>query len=382
MNRDLSEFRSRVWEAYERRHYRRAALIAREGVRIAVQQQDEAGEIRFRWIEGALQVIQGCYEAAFACYSNTVALIERARLDLRDPEVADLAARAYGDWANAAALLPNGPPEGIRDVLERQTAFINGRGLREMTCEMYHARSICLARLGDHQGALQAAEEGIALRRANPEWPGCRLDHHLQIYAERLVDQKRWDDAAAVVSEGMDLYGSAGYWDLRGRMRLEQGDIDCAIADLEEAAARDSDSDSLRMLGIALLLRGDRERAFDRFRGARAARPQEVENSLWMAAASGETYMLGAEFERAGFERQVVEFYLGRIPARELIERAGNAPSPFTRRAWLSTAHGFAGVWNEFRGDRSAAVDHYKSCRDAAVPGCQLGIWAARRLDG
>jgi tetratricopeptide (TPR) repeat protein len=376
MNSQSRELRSRIGRAFEQHHYRRATLLARMGQQACAQEQDEAGEIRFYWIEGALQVIRQHYEEAFAILSSTIGRIETSRLDLQDPEIADIAARTYGDWANCAALLPDGPPDGIQEMLERQEIFVSRRGLINMTCEMQHARSICLARMGRHQDALDAAEQGIALRRANPDWPGCGLDHHLQIYAERLMDRERWDDAAAVLAEGMDLHGGAVYWELRGRLRLETGRLEDAIADLREGVARDDSTDALRLLGIAYLVRGDRELALDQFRAARAAKPREVENSLWLAAAFGEESALESSFRSGSFEARIVEHFRGRLSLDALLKKAGEVTALYTQRARLSMAHGFLGLWWERRGDAGRAAEHFQHCRAAEVPDCQLYLYA------
>jgi tetratricopeptide (TPR) repeat protein len=382
MSSERSELRARILRAFEQHHYRRGARIARQGQQICAREADEAGEIHFLWMEGALQIVEGSYQEAFATFSATLARIETSRsLDLRDPSVADIAARTYGDWANCAALLPEGPPEGIDEMLARQEFFISRRGLREMTSEMHHSRSICLARLGNHAAALGFAEEGLSLRRANPAWPGCHLDHHLQIYAERLIDVRRWDDAAAAIDEGIERFGHSVYWELRGRMRIERGEFDSAIGALREAVARENASDQLRLLGIAFLLAGDRDAALDQFRAAHFGRPRDVENSLWLAAVSGDGEILKGSLRAKGFEAHLLAYCRGRMPAGLLLEKAHDASTEFARRVRLSSAHGFIALRFETAGDIDAAREHYRRCRESAVPGSQLCILACGRLD-
>jgi tetratricopeptide (TPR) repeat protein len=202
----------------------------------------------------------------------------------------------------------------------------------------------------------------------------------LQIYAERLIDLRHWNDADAAIDEGIERFGHSPYWELRGRGRIERGEFDSAIGVLREAVARGSASDQLRLLGIAFLLAGDRDAAIEQFRAAHLARPRDVENSLWLAAVSGDDEALKGSLRANGFEAHLLAYCRGRIPAGRLLEKVHEASTEFARRTRLSLAHGFIGLRLETAGDIEVAREHYRRCREAVVPGCQLYILACGRL--
>lgn len=69
--------------------------------------------------------------------------------------------------------------------------------------------------------------------------------------AEAALQQERWDTAEQAAGEAVRLdAGLVRGWQARAQARLEQGNLDGAIADLDEALARDDENIE------ALLLRG------------------------------------------------------------------------------------------------------------------------------
>jgi class 3 adenylate cyclase/tetratricopeptide (TPR) repeat protein len=157
--------------------------------------------------------------------------------------------------------------EPAREMLRRSKAICRELGLAYGLCEAGMAGSELEKLAGD----LSAAER--ELREAIDVAAGMEAAHYVALYQVRLSrilsDQGRYDDAAALLDEAAERYGTTASWkSSRARVLAARGELDQAIALADDAVAQEAGSDDITaaartLVDVSEVFRaaGDRARA-------------------------------------------------------------------------------------------------------------------------
>ena len=148
-----------------------------------------------------------------------------------------------------------------------------------------HPEALYLLALARHQlkqpdAAVQAFQRALELQ---PDFTQASV-----ALGRLLIELQRWDDAVSVldtlISEGHD---TAEIRFERGRARIELGQISDAVADLQNAHAREPSNEILRTLALTLWMRGEND-AFDSILGEALKNPVLVVAAADMLRQSGQ----------------------------------------------------------------------------------------------
>ncbi|MCO5165169.1 MAG: tetratricopeptide repeat protein [Planctomycetes bacterium] len=130
----------------------------------------------------------------------------------------------------------------------------------------------------------------------------------------------------------------------------------------------------------ARLLAGRRDAALEDL-GAAAADPNHPKAAVWLAAlTAGRPGGLETAARGEPPLRDVARFYLGQVTADELLRLADEVARPELRQAARAVAHAHLGVQAEARGDRAAAVEHYRAAVAEGRGEMVEHRWAEMRL--
>jgi tetratricopeptide (TPR) repeat protein len=225
-----------AWTAYGEGRYQEALAAASRAVEAAGQLDDLVLLARALRVEASTLRLMGDPAAALARYTQILAMADdpatSSRLDHRD--AAEAIASAYSSWAESARYLTGIPVRELFGVLEAGERWLTATGHRDWRASLLLQRALVHNRLGEHDAAVAAAEEALAVAIQHPDAPGTTLNSFRFTLGDILRSAGRAAEAAAHYQAVLDDPGAAPY----ELSSAHEGLAWCALEAGDAAAAR------------------------------------------------------------------------------------------------------------------------------------------------
>jgi tetratricopeptide (TPR) repeat protein len=225
-----------AWAAYAAGRYREAVAAASRAAAAAGQLDDPVLLVRALDVEASALMLMGDDQAALARYTRILGLAEdpasRGRLD--DPQAARAVASAHWNWVGCARFVTGIPVRELFGVLDAAERWLAATGHLDWRASILSERADVHRRLGEHDAAVAAAEEALAIGLRHPAAPGFTLNGLRFSLGDILGDAGRAAEAEPHYRAVLDDPAAIAWV----RYAAHEGLARCALAAGDPAAAR------------------------------------------------------------------------------------------------------------------------------------------------
>jgi len=166
-----------AWNAHRAGRYPQAVAAANRAVQAAERLDDPVLLVRALRVEADALRQMGDPAAALARYTRILGLAEdrgtSGRLD--DQRAAQAVALAHWNWVGCARYLTGIPVRELFAVLNAGERWLAATGHRDWRAALLLQRAMVHKHLGEHEAAVAAAEEALAVALQHPDAPGYTL---------------------------------------------------------------------------------------------------------------------------------------------------------------------------------------------------------------